>query len=79
MSLYSDAFLEFNACSSSTAPFSTPTFVCKVNNIWQNELELKEEAVEELGLLNKVLTVKEKNADKELKKSGIELNLKFFF
>lgn len=56
----------FNVCSSFIVPFSTCTFVCKINNIFQNELVAKEGEVEELGALNKFLIVKEKNVDTSL-------------
>lgn len=41
----------------------------------QNEQEVKEREVEELGLLNQILTVKEQNADTKLKNSCLALNV----
>jgi len=69
----------FSDCRSSTTPLTTSNFVCKVNNIFQNELEVNEGEVEELGSLNKILTVKEQNMDKELKNYCQAFNMKFFF
>lgn len=53
----------FNACSSSIVPFSTSNFVCKVNNIWQNKLDVKEWEVKESEALKKALIVNEQNTD----------------
>jgi hypothetical protein len=69
----------FSDRRSSTTPLTTSNFVCKVNNIFQNELEVNEGEVEELGSLNKILTVKEQNMDKELKNYCQAFKVKFFF
>lgn len=53
----------FIVSSSSIAHFPISNFVCKVNNILQNKLEVKEGEVEELGALKQNLIVKEQNAD----------------
>lgn len=42
----------FYASSSSTSPSFASNFVYKVNNIFQNELKVKECELEELGALN---------------------------